>query len=465
MRRLVGLLVAVALPLSAVTAVSAVSVAASAAEAAPQPHARTPCSRGLVALTFDDGPSPSITPRLVRLLHRRGVPATFFMIGTYADAHPEVVRMVDRAGFAIGNHTWAHEDLTTRTGAQIRRSVHDTRRALVRAGVRPTTLVRPPYGAMDEHVRTVLVHQGYTPVLWTVDPRDWAGASTPQIERRVLRGVRPHRDDVVLQHDGVANSAATLRAIPTEISRLRRRGFCFAALDADGRPTPPVPVVGLTAARPRVAEGGRVRVVVRLDRPTTRRTSVRLAADGQLSASTIRFRVGRTVSRVWLRVPQDHVDDHGRRTTVTVTRAHGAVAGPPLELPVVDDDPAPVVRLGGARVEASSVLPTPVRLTVRLDRASDRDVAVEVRSSVLGTARVLLAAGSRTAYVELTAPVGTPDQPVRRVPVTVVRATGAAAGAAAVVVVRPPATDRATAAREALDAVVWPRAPMRQLTF
>lgn len=444
MRWLVGLVAAVLLPWTI----------AAPATAAPG-HRRVPCSRGLVALTFDDGPSATVTPRLVRLLHRERVPATFFMIGSYADAHPEIVRLVDQEGFAIGNHTWAHDDLTKRSNAEIRASIRSTQRAIARAGVEPSALARPPYGAMDDRVRAVLTRLGYTPVLWTIDPRDWAGASTAEIEARVLGAVRPHRGNLVLQHDGVTNSPATLRAISTEIRVLRRRGFCFADLDAAGRPTPPVPVATVVAADDRVAEGGRVRLTVRLDRPTNRPTTARLTAPGRLSAPVVRFRVGRTTAQVWLRVEQDRADEHAESPVVGVAGGHGILPAAPRHLRVVDDDPAPVVRLGAAEVTASPLLLTRVPVAVRLDRSTDRDVTVVVRSR-LGRATGVVTTGTRSGEVVLTVPVGTPDQAVRDLRVVVARADHAVAGEPGRLVVRPPAVDRATAARQAFDSVVWP---------
>lgn len=417
--------------------------------AAPHRERVVPCSRGLVALTFDDGPSATITPRLVRLLRRERVPATFFMIGQHVDAHPDVAQMVARAGFAIGNHTWAHEDLTTRTPAQIRSSVRATRTALVHAGIDPTALVRPPYGAMDDRARRVLVGMGFMPVLWTIDPRDWAGASTPQIETRVLRAVRRHRTNVVLQHDGVTNSPATLRAISTEIRELRRRGFCFADLDTAGRPTPPVPVATVRPDRSRVAEGGRVRLTVRLDRPTSRPTSVRLTADGSLSSDVVRFQVGRTSARVSLRLPQDEADQHAARSVVGVTGGAGVQATAPIQLRVVDDDPAPVVSLADATVDASPLLPTQVAVAVRLDRTTDRDLEVVARSP-LGRVRTVVTAGTLSAELVLTVPVGTPSDDEREVAVRVSGTTPAT------VVVRPPTQTRAEAVRSALATVRWP---------
>ncbi|WP_345518081.1 polysaccharide deacetylase family protein [Nocardioides conyzicola] len=442
MRRVlvVGALLAAVLPLAAVPQ----------ADAAPRHRERVvPCSRGLVALTFDDGPSVTVTPRLVRLLQRERVPATFFMIGQHVDAHPEVARMVARAGFAIGNHTWAHEDLTTRTPKQIRTSIRATHQALLRAGIAPTSFARPPYGAMDDQVRRVLVGIGYTPVLWTIDPRDWAGASTPLIETRVLGAVRRHRTNVVLQHDGVTNSPATLRAMSTEIRTLRRRGFCFAGLDAAGQPTPPVPVASVRPDERRVAEGGRVGLTVRLDRPTSRPTTVRLTAEGRLSTDVVRFRVGETSARVSLRLPQDDADLHAARSSVGVSGGTGIQPSAPVRLHVVDDDPAPVVSLGDAEVDASPLLPTQVDVPVRLDRTTDHDVEVVGHSS-LGRVETVVPAGSQEAVLVFTVPVGTPRDEVQEVRV---RVPGAAP---ATVVVRPPAQTRAEAVRSALATVRWP---------
>jgi peptidoglycan/xylan/chitin deacetylase (PgdA/CDA1 family) len=436
-----------------------------AAAVAAKPRHRdpvVPCSRGLVALTFDDGPSTTVTPKLVRVLSRARVPATFFMIGQHVEAHPETVRMVSEAGFAIGNHTWAHDDLTELSGPQIRASIRRTHHALVRAGVVPTALARPPYGAVDDRVRRVLQGMGYTPVLWSIDPRDWAGASTPQIESRVLGAVRPHRTNVVLQHDGVTNSPATLRAISTEISRLRRRGFCFADLDSAGQPTPPVPVATVQPARRRVAEGERVQLTVRLDRPTSRATSVRLTAPGRLSERVVRFGVGRTSARVWLRVDQDRADEHAERAAFGVSGGRGIQPAAPDYLRVVDDDPAPVVRLDDAEVVASPVLPTVVGVTARFDRTSDRDVEVVVRSPV-GRASGVITAGTGEGIVQLTVPIGTPDQRVRELSMRVYRARHATPGPSATLVVRPPTVDRATAVRRALTRVTWPRLTFRGL--
>jgi hypothetical protein len=164
-------------------------------------------------------------------------------------------------------------------------------------------------------------------------------------------------------------------------------------------------------------------------------------------------------------MPQDPVDRHADVLAVHAAGDRGTKSGGSLELRIVDDDPPPAVRLQVGDVTASPLLPTLVPVTVRLDRASDRDVTVVLRSR-LGRVSAVMGAGTRAGQVELAVPVGTPDQQVREIPVTVVRADNAeAAGASATLVVRPPTVDRATAARQALGAVTWPPMTLDWLSF
>ncbi|WP_296604158.1 polysaccharide deacetylase family protein [Nocardioides sp.] len=439
--------------LAAVLAGMVALVSAPAQGAAGDHRPARPCSRGLVALTFDDGPSPTVTPRMVRLLTRLEVPATFFMVGTRVESYPELARRVSEAGFTIGSHTWAHTDLTQQTDREIRSALRRTRHALVEAGVPAPTLARPPYGAIDDRVRGVLSAAGYTPVLWTIDSRDWDDGTPRQIADRVLAAVHPHRADVVLQHDGVARSPLTLRALPREISVLRKRGFCFASLGPDGRPTPPVPVATVTADRGRVVEGGRVRLTVHLDRPTTRSTTVRT------TAGNVRIPSGRQAAHLWLQVPQDRTDEVAEELTTKVYGGRGvqpAMVAQAL-VRVVDDDPPPVARLTAAPVTASPLLTTPARVEVHLDRTSDRPVRVVVRSA-LGRASAVVEAGSQASTLTVTVPPGAPRDGDRQLPVRLVRVVHATAGTSGTLTVRAPDENAAQARRAAVAAIDWPAA-------
>ncbi len=201
------------------------------------PRTRDRCTAGRVALTFDDGPSPTVTPGIVSVLRERHVPATFFMVGSRVAQYPETARLVADAGFTIGNHSYAHDDLTSLSQREVRSSLRRTRSALRDAGVdRVSPLVRPPYGATDARVEHTLTAADAVLALWNVDSRDWDGLDPREIRRSTVAQVveRGRDDSVVLHHDGVANSAATLAALPSEIRRLRGEGFCLVALPPTG---------------------------------------------------------------------------------------------------------------------------------------------------------------------------------------------------------------------------------------
>lgn len=281
------------------------------AEPAPVDAATVrPCSAGLVALTFDDGPARGLTPRLVSLLRRYDVPATFFMVGSRVRTAPRAARLVADAGFTIGNHTWSHARLTHLPDRALRTEMLRTARELRADGIPASTLTRPPYGAVDGRVRRDLRGLGLVPVLWNVDSGDWRGGSARQIARSILGQLRPHRSNIVLQHDGVRNSPASVAAVPMVIRAARRRGYCFAALGPHGRVTPPVPtvqgeVVGGSETGPTPA-----RVLLSLSGPTSRPVSVRVSGrSGTATAGQdfvapllqVSFPVGTT--RAWVDVP------------------------------------------------------------------------------------------------------------------------------------------------------------------
>ena len=243
--------------------------------------------------------------------------------------------------------------------------------------------------------------------------------------------MRPHQTNIVLQHDGVANSPATLKALPDEVATLRRRGYCFAALDAQGSPTPPVPEITVHADRPRITEGERSRITVRLDHPTTRQTTVRT------TAGTVHIPAGARVAHLTYRARQDRTDE---KVEDVLIYDHTVIH-------VVDDDPAPVVSLRDAVVTASPLVPTPVPVEVHLDRARDRDLRVVVHTE-LGPVRVVVPAMSRHAAGSVTVPVGTPVQHVRHLRLR-------ADGATARLTVRPPEQTWTEAMHDLFGRVDW----------
>jgi peptidoglycan/xylan/chitin deacetylase (PgdA/CDA1 family) len=268
------------------------------------------CSAGLVALTFDDGPARRLTAKLVAILREHDVPATFFMVGSRVRTAPAAARLVARSGFTIGNHTWSHAHLTRVTNRAIRSEIRRTARELRRNGIRTGTLMRPPYGDVDRRVRRVVRSLDLVPVLWNVDSNDWRGGSARQIAASILRQLRPHRSNIVLQHDGVRNSPASVAAVPIVIRAARRRGYCFAGLGPRGHVQVPVPTVNGTVTAGSESGPTPARVLVQLSRPTSRQVSLRVrGTSGTATAGEdfvapvlrVAFPVGST--RAWVDVP------------------------------------------------------------------------------------------------------------------------------------------------------------------
>lgn len=196
------------------------------------------CEKGYVALTFDDGPSRANTTRLLDVLDARHAPATFFLVGRNVAARPHKARLIARRGHRIYNHTYDHADLTSLSNRRIRRQIRRAERAYKAAGAPSNArLVRPPYGAINTRVRSVIRTMGFRSVLWTVDTRDWEPTTTAdQIVRRVIRGLAPGAN--VLMHDQ-EDTQATVRALPRVIRAMRRRGYCPGVVNRYGRTVAP----------------------------------------------------------------------------------------------------------------------------------------------------------------------------------------------------------------------------------
>ncbi len=184
---------------------------------------RGPRHSNAVCLTFDDGPDPDHTPRVLDALKAAGVPATFFVIGQRAERHPDLVRRIVAEGHALGHHTFTHSD-PRRTSA--RRFLDEVRRTreLLRsvAGVSPT-LFRPPHGKLTPGKLWGLWRQGQTVVLWNVDPKDFSRNSDGEL-REWFRGRRPEGGDIVLLHDDRPFAAGVLGEL---IGEARGRGLTF----------------------------------------------------------------------------------------------------------------------------------------------------------------------------------------------------------------------------------------------
>ncbi len=191
-----------------------------------------------IALTFDDGPDADWTPKILDILEREHVPATFFVIGENALQHPQLLRRIVADGSEIGNHTYTHPNLALSNDRTVNLELNTTQRLVQAYTGRSMTLFRAPYfgdaepTTADELGPALIAQQhGYTVVGLHVDPNDWQRPGTDEIVRQVLQQVDDQTPDrstnVVLLHDGGGNREQTIEALPQIIAGLRARGYSF----------------------------------------------------------------------------------------------------------------------------------------------------------------------------------------------------------------------------------------------
>lgn len=187
---------------------------------------RVPVTDQYVAMTFDDGPHPQNTPRLLDMLRERNIRATFYVIGRNVDLYPAVARRVVAEGHEIGNHSYTHRSLTTLGDAAMRDEIRKTQDAVLRAtGVLPRTL-RPPYGAFRQNQRqAIYTDMGLPTILWSVDPLDWKRPGPAIVSQRILAGVTPGA--IVLSHD---LHSQTVDAMPATLDALMLKGYKFLSV-------------------------------------------------------------------------------------------------------------------------------------------------------------------------------------------------------------------------------------------
>jgi len=184
-----------------------------------------------VALTFDDGPWPTYTKQILRILKKHRVPATFFVVGYLAERHPGLVRQEIRQGHAVGNHSWNHpinppfRELDEKKQDQ---QMTRTNTVLEDIGIKPF-LFRPPGGSYDGAVVEKARRYGMRVVLWSVSSNDWENDVTKdKIVKRVLSIVGP--GSIVLMHDGGGDQHATVNALPDIIKGIRKKGLELVAI-------------------------------------------------------------------------------------------------------------------------------------------------------------------------------------------------------------------------------------------
>jgi peptidoglycan/xylan/chitin deacetylase (PgdA/CDA1 family) len=190
-----------------------------------------------LALTYDDGPSDAHTPRLLEVLARHKVHATFFLIGRYVQRRPEIARQIVEAGHIVGNHTFSHPLLTLKGASGIREELSTCRSALQDAIGGDYRLIsnlfRPPFGGRRPAVLRIAHELGLEPVMWNVTGYDWNAPPSAAIEQKVIKQIRG--GDVILLHDGghsetAADRSQTVLATDHLIKRYKTEGYEFVTI-------------------------------------------------------------------------------------------------------------------------------------------------------------------------------------------------------------------------------------------
>lgn len=239
-------------PLATTPARDAPVILSSAAQAIPSwaratvfHRVKTSTQDKCIALTFDDGPWPGSTKKILQVLEEHHAKATFFMIGGQIREYPAIARAVRDAGHAIGNHSWNHPSRPRDSKAQVEKTDRAIREVLQ---ITPT-LFRPPYGIETNGMAKWAKQAKEAVLIWSVDTADWRRPGASRIASRAVRGASPGA--IILMHDGGGDRRQTVAALPEILDALEKKGYRFVTIpELLGRRKEEPPVKTATSAKP-----------------------------------------------------------------------------------------------------------------------------------------------------------------------------------------------------------------------
>ncbi|MCT4594282.1 MAG: polysaccharide deacetylase family protein [Anaeromicrobium sp.] len=186
-----------------------------------------PKDKKVVALTFDDGPHPRYTPKILDLLEKYHAKATFFVIGKHVKLYPEVVKRQVLSGHEVGNHTFSHINIRTNSSNKIWKEFQDTQDIIYKVTGKKATLFRPPFGFYNNMIKNMASQAGCSVVLWSThqDSKDWSSPGVDKIVNTVLNKTK--NGDIILLHDYVEGKCHTIEALEIILPELKKKGFEF----------------------------------------------------------------------------------------------------------------------------------------------------------------------------------------------------------------------------------------------
>ncbi|PAX51966.1 polysaccharide deacetylase family protein [Brunnivagina elsteri] len=190
-------------------------------------EAKLPPGEKVIALTFDDGPSPQNTPQVLEILKKNNIKGTFFVVGQMLQEHPGLGKRVVAEGHVIANHTWHHwyHYMNPQASAF---EVDNTSNLIYKVTGVKTSLFRPPGGIKTNGPYNYAKNQKYASIMWSSDSVDYSRPSVSKLISNVMREARP--GGIVLMHDGGGNRSHTVQALPQIISNFRKQGYRFVTI-------------------------------------------------------------------------------------------------------------------------------------------------------------------------------------------------------------------------------------------
>lgn len=185
-------------------------------------------SRDKIALTFDDGPRPGCTERLLSLLAANSIPATFFLRGERAAEHPELVKLIHNSGHAIGNHSFSHPSLLALPASRVRQEIFKTSEIIENILPERVILFRPPYGRWSPYLIYLLKKSGMKMILWNCGSKDYRNTDPEEYFRKISKKLFPGA--IITLHDGVGKCDQLLRIVEMIIQYTREQGWDFVTI-------------------------------------------------------------------------------------------------------------------------------------------------------------------------------------------------------------------------------------------
>ena len=179
-----------------------------------------------IAMTFDDGPHPKLTPMLLDMMKERGIKGTFFLVGKNVAEYPEIAQRIVAEGHEVANHSWAHPQLTKLAPDALKKEIADTNAAIYQATGIQTTLMRPPYGAINAAITKRINEEfGLTIAMWSVDSIDWRIRNAEHVTKLITEKAAPGA--IILAHD---IHPSTVQAMPAVFDTLSAKGYKFVTM-------------------------------------------------------------------------------------------------------------------------------------------------------------------------------------------------------------------------------------------